>query len=93
MVSRRVSLGSKFVQHFEVRSLEDIAQTPKGVPTPALITRAVHELKPFSNIEILDLGLEVKPKIDYFKIHDFDLEPSIYSLDLLNGFIHQLILQ
>lgn len=24
---------------------------------------------------------------------DFDLEPSIYSLDLLNGFIHQLILK
>ncbi|WP_122893871.1 nicotinate mononucleotide-dependent phosphoribosyltransferase CobT [Arcobacter peruensis] len=70
------TLDAEFLCLKEVRSLEDIAQTPKGVPTPALITRAVHELKPFSNIEILDLGLEVKPKIDYFKIHDFDLEPS-----------------
>jgi len=70
------TLDAEFLCLKEVCSLEDIAQTPKGVPTPALITRAVHELKPFSNIEILDLGLEVKPKIDYFKIHDFDLEPS-----------------
>ena len=70
------TLDAEFLCLKEVRSLEDIAQTPKGVPTPALITRAVHELKPFSNIEILDLGLEVKPKIDYFKTHDFDLEPS-----------------
>jgi len=70
------TLDAEFLCLKEVHSLEDIAQTPKGVPTPALITRAVHELKPFSNIEILDLGLEVKPKIDYFKIHNFDLEPS-----------------
>ena len=31
--------------HKEVRSFNNIAQTPKGVPTPALITRAIHELK------------------------------------------------
>jgi uncharacterized protein (TIGR00303 family) len=59
-----------------VRSLDDIAQTPKGVPTPALITRAIHELHPYSNIEILDLGLQIKPKLDFFKVHNFDLEPS-----------------
>ncbi len=71
------TLDAEFLCLKEVRSLEDIAQTPKGVPTPALITRAVHELKPFSNIEILDLGLDVKPKIDYFKTHSFDIEPSL----------------
>ena len=70
------TLDSEFLTCGEVRSLENIAQTPKGVPTPALITRATHLLKPFSNIELLNLGLEVLPKIDYFKIHDFNLAPS-----------------
>lgn len=70
------TLDAEFLCTKQVRSLDDIAQTPKGVPTPALITRAVHELKPYSNIEILNLGLEVKPKIGYFKVHDFELYPT-----------------
>ena len=49
------TLDAEFLCVKEVRSLEDIAKTPKGVPTPALITRAIHELKAFSNIEILNL--------------------------------------
>ncbi len=70
------TLDAEFLCTKQVRSLEDIAKTPKGVPTPALITRAVHELKSFSNIEILNLGLEVLPQIKYFKIHDFAIKPS-----------------
>lgn len=70
------TLDAEFLCTKEVRSLDDIAQTPKGVPTPALITRATHELNPFSNIEILDLGLTVKPKLRYFKTYGFELEPS-----------------
>lgn len=70
------TLDAEFLCLKEVRSLEDIAKTPKGVPTPALITRAVHELHAFSNIEILDLGLDVKPNINYFKTHSFDIKPS-----------------
>lgn len=70
------TLDSEFVCSGEVRSLEDIAETPKGVPTPALMTRAVHLLKPFKSIELLDLGLEVMPKLDYFKIHSFGIKPS-----------------
>lgn len=70
------TLDSEFLCTKQVRSMPDIAKTPKGVPTPALITRAVHELKPFSNMEILDLGMEVKPKINYFKIYDFEIEAS-----------------
>ncbi|WP_121628119.1 nicotinate mononucleotide-dependent phosphoribosyltransferase CobT [Poseidonibacter antarcticus] len=70
------TLDAEFLCTKEVRSLEDIAQTPKGVPTPALITRAVHELNPFSNIEILNLGLELIPQIEHFKIHNFDMKPS-----------------
>lgn len=70
------TLDSEFLCTGEVRSLDNIAETPKGVPTPALITRAVHLLKPYSNLEVLNLGLEVFPKIDYFKIHDFGITPS-----------------
>ena len=70
------TLDAEFLCTKQVRSMPDIAQTPKGVPTPALITRAVHELKAYSNIEILDLGLDVVPQINYFKIHDFAIKPS-----------------
>jgi len=70
------TLDSEFLCTGEVRSLEDIAKTPKGVPTPALITRAIHLLHPFKNIELLDLGIEVKPKLEYFKLHELDIKPS-----------------
>ncbi len=35
----------------DIRSLDDIPTTGRGVPTPALMTRAVHTLKPFNEIE------------------------------------------
>ncbi|ADG93494.1 conserved hypothetical protein [Arcobacter nitrofigilis DSM 7299] len=70
------TLDSEFLCTGELRSLGEIATTPSGVPTPALITRAVHLLKPYSNIELLDLGLEVSPKVDYFKTHTFGISPS-----------------
>ena len=70
------TLDAEFLCTKEVRSLEDIAKTPKGVPTPALITRAIHELRAFTNIEILNLGLEILPTIKYFKIHNFGIKPS-----------------
>lgn len=70
------TLDSEFLCTGELRSLGEIATTPSGVPTPALITRAVHLLNPYSNIELLDLGLEVTPKVDYFKTHSFEIRPS-----------------
>ena len=70
------ALDAEFVCTGQVRSLNGIAETSKGVPTPALMTRMVHLLHPFSNIEILNLGLEVSPAINYFKQHTFDLQPS-----------------
>jgi len=76
MIHLTPTLDSEFLCTGEVRSLENIAKTPKGVPTPALITRAVHLLAPYGRIELLDLGLEVKPKLNYFKIHSFDITPS-----------------
>lgn len=76
MIHLTPTLDSEFLCTGEVRSLDNIAETPKGVPTPALITRGVHLLKPYNEIELLNLGLEVKPKVEYFKIHDFDITPS-----------------
>jgi len=70
------TLDSEFVCLGEVRSLDNIAETPKGVPTPALITRAVHLLNPYSNIQLLNLGLQNKPQVSYFKTFDFDINPS-----------------
>ena len=70
------TLDSEFLCSGEVRSLDNIAETPKGVPTPALITRAIHLLKPFQDIELLNLGLEIKPKLEYFKHNEFDINPS-----------------
>jgi len=68
-------LDAEFLTTGAVHSLENIAETPKGVPTPALITRAVHLLHPFAHIELLDLGLKVTPKTDA-PIHSFDIPPS-----------------
>jgi uncharacterized protein (TIGR00303 family) len=76
MIHLTPTLDSEFVTTGEVRSLENIAETPKGVPTPALITRGVHLLAPYGRIELLNLGLEVQPKIDYFNVHEFEIEPS-----------------
>ena len=76
MIQLTPTIDSEFVCSGEVRSLENIAETPKGVPTPALITRGVHLLHPFSSIELLNLGLEVDPKLDYFKIYNFGIKPS-----------------
>ena len=70
------TLDSEFLCSGEVRSLKNIAKTPKGVPTPALISRAVQLLKPFRDMEIFDLGVDTKIKVDYFKVRDFALKPS-----------------
>jgi len=42
-------------------------ETGRGVPTPALMTRAVHTIKTFNEIGILDLGLRVSPRCKYFR--------------------------
>ena len=76
MIHLTPTLDSEFLCTGEVRSLENIAETPKGVPTPALITRGIHLLAPYGRIELLDLGLAIKPKVNYFKLHQFDINPS-----------------
>ena len=68
------TLDAEFIVNEKLYSMPEIAETPSGVPTPALITRAVHNLDNFSTIEILDLGLEVKPQNS--TLHNFDIKPS-----------------
>jgi len=76
MIQLTPVLDAEFLATGEVRSLPNVAETPKGVPTPALITRGVHLLSPYSHIELLDLGLEVQPKGDDLNIHHFDIQAS-----------------
>jgi len=61
-ISLTPTLDAEFISTGRVFSLGEIAETPKGVPTPALITRAVHTLAPFASMQILDLGLAATPQ-------------------------------
>jgi len=68
------TLDAEFIVTQKLFSMPELAETPSGVPTPALITRAVHNLVPFTTVEILDLGLEVKP--EQTMLHNFNILPS-----------------
>ena len=68
------TLDAEFIVTQKLFSMPELAETPSGVPTPALITRAVENLNPFSTIEILDLGLEVKS--EQTTLHNFNISPS-----------------
>lgn len=70
------TLDAEFITTGEVRSLPEVASTPTGIPTPALLTRAVHELHPFKSMELLNLGMSTLPQIEYFTQHDFDIVSS-----------------
>ena len=74
MIPLTPTLDAEFITTGKVLSLPTLAKTPAGVPTPALITRAVHNLAPFSCIKVLDLGLEKEPQ-ECDVIH-FDIHPS-----------------
>jgi len=74
MIPLTPTLDAEFIINEKVFSLGELAETPTGVPTPALITRAVHNLNPFSSIEILNLGLSVEPQNSL--CHDFDIKAS-----------------
>ena len=74
MIPLTPTLDAEFISNEKVFSLGELAETPAGVPTPALVTRAVHNLTPFSSIEILDLGLMTQPQNSL--VHNFDINPS-----------------
>ena len=68
------TLDAEFITNEKVFSMPELAETPTGVPTPALITRAVHNLNPYSNIEVLNLGLDLIPQNT--QLQNFDISPS-----------------
>ena len=68
------TLDAEFITTQKLFSMPEIAETPSGVPTPALITRAVHNLCEFSTIETLDIGLSVSPQ--QTNLHTFGIKPS-----------------
>lgn len=74
MIALTPTLDAEFLTHEQVFSLGELAETPSGIPSPALITRAIHNLNPFSAIEILDLGLTSIPQKT--NNHNFDINPS-----------------
>jgi len=68
------TLDAEFISTGKVFSLEDLAETATGIPTPGLLTRAVQTLRPFSALKILDLGLEVTPQ--QCDLLSFDIAPT-----------------
>lgn len=74
MIPLTPTLDAEFVINQKVFSLGELAETPTGVPTPAIITRAVHNLALFSSLEILDLGLDKIPQNS--TCHNFGITPS-----------------
>ena len=68
------TLDAEYLSHEKIYSLKDIAKTADGIPTPAIVTRAVHNLCKFSCIEMLDLGLSTPPQNTI--IHQFNIEAS-----------------
>jgi len=74
MIPLTPTLDAEYITNEKVFSLGELAETPTGVPSPALITRATHNLAAFSTIEIFDLGLVEKPK--NCLLHNFDITPS-----------------
>jgi uncharacterized protein (TIGR00303 family) len=74
MIPLTPTLDAEYITNEKVFSLGELAETPTGVPTPALITRAVHNLAAFSTIEILDLGLQTQPQNCI--VHSFGIAPS-----------------
>lgn len=56
------TLDAEFLVTGKVFSLENMAETASGIPTPGLLTRAVEVLTPFSTLKVLDLGLAIEPQ-------------------------------
>ena len=68
------TLDAEFITTQKLFSMPELAETPSGVPTPAIITRAVENITAFSSVEILNLGLDVIP--EQTQLHNFDIKPS-----------------
>lgn len=67
-------LDAEFITNEKLFSLMYPVPTVSELLKPAIFTRAVHNLTPFSCVEILDLGLSVEPQ--NCSIHHFGIYPS-----------------
>ena len=79
------TLDAEFLSTGKVFSLKDLAETATGIPTPALLTRAVHTLRPFKSVKILNLGLEVLPQQCDLLSFDIAPTPSIASTETFDA--------
>ena len=68
------TLDGEFITNEKLFSSDTFAKDSSKAPSLALITRAVHNLNPFSSIELLDLGLEVQAQNT--TLHHFAIKPS-----------------
>jgi len=71
------TLDAEFISTGKVFSLENLAETASGIPTPGLLTRAVQTLSPFSAVKILDLGMRVEPQQCDVVAFGIESSPSI----------------
>jgi uncharacterized protein (TIGR00303 family) len=71
------TLDAEFVSTGKVFSLENLAETATGIPTPGLLTRAVQTLTPFAAVKILDLGLTIQPQQCDVVTFGIEASPSI----------------
>jgi len=67
------TITSEFICTGQIKSLNI---NPQKLSKATHITRKVHTKTPFGRIELLDLGLETKPKLNYFTLHNFDITMS-----------------
>lgn len=72
------TLDAEFMIHEKVFSLGELAETPSGIPSPAVITKAVDNVSGFSKKSIFDLGLKTPPQ--NINVVDFAITPS-HSID------------
>jgi uncharacterized protein (TIGR00303 family) len=70
------TLDMEFVCDGIPYSLDGVAETPKGVPTPGITVRAIEELTPFAELVNLDLGLTDLPKCKNGELKEFDIPVS-----------------
>ncbi|MFT7005152.1 MAG: hypothetical protein ACJAWW_002525 [Sulfurimonas sp.] len=68
------TLDAELMATQKVFSLTEIPETPNGVPSPVLITKAVGNLVSYSNMCVLNLGLDVIPQNT--PLQNFDINPS-----------------
>jgi 5,6-dimethylbenzimidazole synthase len=77
-------LDSEYLKYGKLKTIKKLPKTASGIPTPALITKAIDMLKPFGKKSFIDLGLPTPAKIKSKNYHKIDIPPSD-KLDIGSG--------